>query len=121
MKGFILPALLRVQLLPPPRPSYRDAFMFFAVGGDVCRALGLLQRADGVSQVPLLRPPLPFERPGLPHGAATAADLLAPQRSAHASLGSRQLGRRAASHLPSATGTSKVENQGLAFSSRETV
>lgn len=91
----------------------------FPVGGDVCRALRLLQRVDGVSQVPLLRPPLPFERPGLPHSAAAAADLLAPQRSAHASLGSRQHGRRAAADLPSPKGASKVKDKGMPENSFE--
>lgn len=85
-------------------------FIFPAVGSDICWMFWVFKRVNCVTQVPLLWPPFSFEWPSLPHGAAPAADLLTPQRSAHPSLSSWQPGRRAATYLPPSERTSQVKN-----------
>lgn len=91
------------------RNQLNIASLFFpAVGSDICWMFCFLQRLNGVTQVPLLWPPFSFERPSLPHGAAPAADLLTPQRSAHSSLSSWQPGRGATTYLPLTERSSQV-------------
>lgn len=68
------------------------------VGGDVRRALGVLQRSNRVSYVPLLRSPVPPQRPGVSHRPPPTADLLPPQRSPHPPLRPRQHRPRPATH-----------------------